>query len=170
MRPGTLFFICLNPVHWQEDEKSIDWSSMKALLLILVLSLGSQAQTFYCVLKTKADRQQLAPTLVHPRPISDGILTHYLVQSYGLATILGFEADHLDSKKPYRLDLAASQGGRTEYIRLSLTKGHGLAVTISDEYTGQRSKYEFIEDKSSPSTISVTHRNGWTTEIGCLPN
>jgi len=71
-------------------------------------------------------------------------LTQYLVQPYSLSTILRFETDRLDSKKPYRLDLVASQGGRSEYIRLSLTKGHGLAVMISDEYTGQRSMYEFI--------------------------
>ena len=167
---GTSFFICLNPVHWQIRKNSVNCLSMKALLLILLLSFGSQAQTFYCVLKTKADRQQLAPTLVQPRPISDGILTQYLVQTHNLATILGFEADRIDTKKPYRLDLVASQGGRTEYIRLSLTKGHGLAVIISDEYAGQRAKYEFIEAKSSPATISVTHRNGWSTEIGCLPN
>lgn len=143
---------------------------MKALLLILLLSLASQAQTFFCVLKTKADRQQLAPTLVQPRPRSDGILTQYLVQSYSLTTILGFEIDRLDTKRAYRLDLVATQAGRTEYIRLSLTKGHGLAVTISDEYVGHSSKYEFIEAKSSPAIISVTHRNGWSTEIGCLPN
>ncbi|MBL7557801.1 MAG: hypothetical protein JNM24_18370 [Bdellovibrionaceae bacterium] len=143
---------------------------MKALLLILLLSFGSQAQTFYCVLKTKADRQQLAPTLVQPRPISDGVLTQYLVQSHGLVTILGFEVDRLDSKKPYRLDLLASQGGRSESIRLYLTKGYGLTVTITDPYSAQSSKYEFIEAKSSPATISVTHGNGWNTEIGCLPN
>lgn len=143
---------------------------MKTLLLILLLSLGSQAQSFYCVLKTKADRQQLAPTLVQSRPLADGILTHYLVQPHGQATILGVESSRLDLNKPYTLDFKAVQGGRVEYIRLRFTRGNGLVTVVSDEYTGQRIKYEFIEAKATPTSISITHRNGWSTEVGCLPN
>jgi hypothetical protein len=141
------------------------------LLFSLLLSLSSQAQSFYCVLKTKAEGHLIAPTLVTKgSAVSNGALSQYLVQTHSPATILGLEARRLDYKKAYSLDFKAELAGYVQAFRVNFTKSTGLVVTVTSESGRVDTRYEFFEAKSSPSTISIVHRNGWTTEIACMPN
>lgn len=141
------------------------------LLFCLLLSLNSLAQSFYCVLKTKAHGHLIAPTLVSKGAVvSNGALSQYLVQTHSPATILGLETQRLDYKKAYSLDFKADLRGYVQFFRVNFTKSIGLVVTVPTESDRLDTRYEFIEAKSSPSTISITHRNGWTTEIACMPN
>ena len=129
------------------------------------------AQSFYCVLKTKAEGHLIAPTLVTKgAALSNGALSQYLVQTYGPATILGLETHRLDYKKAYSLDFKADLRGAVQFFRVNFTKSTGLVVTVASESDRLDTRYEFIEAKSNPSTISIAHRNGWTTEIACMPN
>ncbi|OYZ24606.1 MAG: hypothetical protein B7Y39_00040 [Bdellovibrio sp. 28-41-41] len=141
------------------------------LLFCLQLSLSSLAQSFYCVLKTKAQGHLIAPTLVSKGAvISNGALSQYLVQTHSPATILGLEANRLDYKKAYSLDFKSDLRGYVQFFRVNFTKSTGLVVTTPSEGDRFENRYEFIEAKSNPSTISISHRNGWTTEIACMPN
>lgn len=141
------------------------------LLLSFIVSLSSLGQSFYCVLKTKADGHLIAPTLVSKGPVvSNGALSQYLVQTHSPATILGLESRRLDYKKAYSLDFRSDSGSYVQFFRVNFTKSIGLVVTVTSESNRLDTRYEFIEEKSNPSTISITHRNGWTTEIGCMPN
>lgn len=143
---------------------------MKALILILAFSIGSQAQSVFCALKTKADGHTVAPSLIQTRLVSDGILTQYLEQFYSSTTILGFNTDRLDSRNPYVLNFRAQLGPKTQTFKIQFTKSFGLVVKATDEVTGFAVKYEFLEAKSNPTTLSIAHKNGWNSEISCMPN
>tara|TARA_B110001454_G_scaffold219198_1_gene251514 strand:+ start:83025 stop:83471 length:447 start_codon:yes stop_codon:yes gene_type:complete len=148
---------------------------MKALTIIFLFSFAfsvfAQAQSYYCVLKTKAAGQILAPTLVsRGSSVSNGALSQYLIQTHSPGTLIGLEAQRLDFRKPYLLDFKANLRGQVQVFRIGFTKSLGLVVTAVPDSDRFETRYEFIEAKSNPSTISISHRNGWSTEIACLPN
>jgi len=146
-------------------------ASVIILLVSILLSLSSPAQPFYCVLKTKGGGHLIAPTLVNKGAIvSNAALSQYLVQTHDPATILVLETRNLDYRKAYSLDFKFNSGGYVQFFRVNFTKSIGIVVTASSEFERFNSRYEFLEAKADPSIISVAHRNGWTTEIACMPN